>query len=165
MNQANALLVEGTKSAISTVPKDITGAAQSGAWINLYTGRRLLYSILQGAWAGGTPAVTFEQASDSSGTGAKALTPGNAFYYQSTTSTNTITRTAIASGTFNLPNQANTLTQVEIAAEDLDVANGFSYVRLKVASPGSNADLLAVLATAYQLDQVGNPTTLPSVIA
>jgi hypothetical protein len=56
----------------------------------------------------------------------------------------TYTKTAVTSDTFNLPAVANTLNVLEIDADDLDVENGFDCVRLNIASPGANADLIAV---------------------
>ncbi len=159
----NAFAVEQLNAGLSTVPKDITGAAQTGVWFSLARGRNALVTFLQGAWAGGTAAVTFEQAQDAAAAGAKALVPAYAYKWSSTTSTGVKTKTAVTAGTFNL-SVANTITQMEIQATDLDTANGFAYFRVNTATPGSNADLLAIMVQIYQLDQEGDPTTLPSVL-
>lgn len=153
--------IEESQLAMSSAPVNTTGASQTGAWISLKNYRRLVWAIMQGAWAGGTPAVTLQQATSSAGAGAKAL----AFteYWQSTTSSNVYTKTAVVSNTFNLPNQANTLTLIEITEQDLD-SGGFAYVQLNIASPGANADLVAVLAIPCDPTWAGLLSTHPSVL-
>lgn len=125
------------------VPKDITGAAQTGDYVSLKDYRHLTIILQQGAWAGGTPAVTLFQATDVAATGEKALSFSKRYTQVGLTGTG-YTETAVASDTFNLPNVANTINVIEIDAEDLDVDNGFDCVCVKVASPGANADLLSI---------------------
>ena len=43
---------------------------------------------------------------------------------------------------------------IEFAADDLDVTNGFDCVCVKTATPGANADLLAIV---YILSGARNP--------
>jgi len=156
-------ILEHIKPVSCFVPIDTTGAGQDGDWVNLKHFRKLVGIIQQGAWAGGTPAVTFQQASDNAGTGAKAL--DIEYYYQGTHGTDdAYAKTAISSDTFNLPNTANTITMVEIHAQDLDINNGFTHVRMRVASPGANADLISALYLLGGGDFAMKTEDMPSVI-
>lgn len=159
----NALLVESAKVVWAAAPLDITGAGFNGDWVDLKTFRKVAVVLLTGAWAGGTAAVTLEQATDVAGTSGKALS--FAYQYVSTGLTSdSPTKTAVTSNTFNL-SAANKLHVIEVLASDLDIANGFDCLRVVVASPGSNADLAAALYVLYQGGYGGSPSTLPSVIA
>lgn len=137
-------LVEMMGLEVANVPKDITGAAQVGDYVSLKDYSHLTIVILQGAWAGGTPAVTLTQATDVAAAGEKALSFTKRWTKVGLTGT-TFVETAVASDTFNLPATANTINVLEVEASSLDVTNGFDCVALQIATPGANADLLAAL--------------------
>lgn len=157
-------ILENCRVVPALLPKDITGAAQEGDWVSVKHWRRCLTVLQQGAWAGGTPAVTFEQATDAAGTGAKALAYSERWDATALTD-DTPARTAVASDTSNLANAANGLMMVEHHQQDLDVAGGFTHLRVKVATPGANADLLAAFYLLGDGRYSGKPDTLPSAIA
>lgn len=136
--------VEKSGIEVAVVPKDITGAVQNGQYISLKNYNHLTIVIIQGAWAGGTPAVTLGQATAIAGTGAKALAMNN-YWQKAGLTASVFAKTAVVANTFNLPATANTVTVIEVDGEELDVANGFDCARVSIASPGANADLLAVL--------------------
>ena len=140
----NSLLTERLKPIVMAVPVNTTGAAVTGDYVNLKYYRRLMIVISQGAWAGGTPAVTLKQAQDASATGEKALS-FNCYYSTTGLTSDTYTRTAVTGDTFNLTATANTVTVLELIDTDLDLNNGFTHVRLNIASPGANADMICVL--------------------
>lgn len=145
---------------VSSVPIDTTGAARTGDYYSLKDFQGIVFVIAQGAFAGGTPAVTLKQATAVAGTGAKALS--FAEYYSKVALTGTVNvLTAVVSDTFNLAATANRITMVEVSAADLDRANGFDCVGIDVASPGANADLIAVLAILYGGRYQGDPALLP----
>lgn len=157
-------ILENLKPISAIVPIDTTGAGADGDFVSLKHYRNLVAIIQQGAWAGGTPAVTMEQATDASGTGAKALTIEN--YYQGTALTDdAYAKTAISSNTFNLPATANTITMIEVHQQDLDMNNGFCFVRVRVATPGANADLISALYLLGGCEMAQKPETLPTAIA
>src|SRR4051812_27973674 len=113
-------LLERLRVIPAFVPIDTTGAVQNGDWVSLKFHRRCLFVIQQGAWAGGTPAVTFSQAKDNAGTGAKALSYVER--WDATALTNDLpARAAVTSDTSNLANAANGLMLVEFHAQDLDM--------------------------------------------
>lgn len=157
-------LLERLRPVPAAVPIDTTGAAVAGDFVSMKQHKRLMVVIMQGAWAGGTPAVTLKQASDAAGTGEKALSFTE--YWQGTALTDSIlARTAVSSDTFNLAATANLFTVIEIHRNDLDMDNGFTHVRVGIASPGANADLVAVLYILGDPDFAGGPANKPSVIA
>lgn len=141
---SNMRLVENAKVVVGAVPVDTTGAAVTGDYVSMKGYTHLTVIIMQGAWAGGTPAVTLKQATDVSATGEKALSFTK--YWSGTAQTNDqYAATAVVSDTFNLSATANKVSIIEVNASDLDIDNGFDCVRVGIASPGANADLIAVL--------------------
>lgn len=137
-------LVENMGLEVALLPKDITGAVQNGDFISLKNYTHATVVLLQGAWAGGTPAVTLTQAQDVAGTSEKAISFTKMWTQVGITGTG-YTETAVTADTFNLPAVANTMTVLELDADMLDTDNGFDCFRVVVASPGANADLLAGL--------------------
>ena len=138
-------LVELMGIEISNVPKDITGSAQSGDWFSLKNYSHITFIISQGAWAGGTPAVTLAQATAVAGTSEKALAFTKRWTKVADTGTVWV-ETAVTSNTFNLPATANTINLIEVESAELDTDGGFDCVQLEIATPGSNADLLCAIA-------------------
>lgn len=137
-------LVENCKVVVGAVPIDTTGAAVDGDYVSLKGYSHCTIIIMQGAWAGGTPAVTLVQATDVSGTSEKAL--GFDYYWLGTALTDdNYAKTAVTSDTYNLAATANRVNIIEIEASDLDIDNGFDCLAIDIASPGSNADLISVV--------------------
>ena len=161
----NALLVEAAKIVKAFGPVDTTGAAQTGSWVSLAHYKKLAVILSTGAWAGGDAAVTLEQAQDAAGTGAKALSFDK--YYEVFNAANTpddvASEVGVVSDTYNLTG-ANKVHVIEVRAADLDINNGFRFVRVKTASPGANADLIAAHYALYKGNHTGKPATLPSVL-
>ncbi len=156
------LLVEQKSIETAIAPIDITGAATQGDWISLKQYGHLTIVLIQGAWAGGTPAVTLEQATAVAGTGNKTLGFTKRWTQVGLTGTG-YTETAVTSDTFNLPAVANTINVLEVSASDLDTANDFDCVSVLVASPGANADLLAVLYLVGDAVHEGSTLVDPKV--
>jgi hypothetical protein len=136
--------IEKNQIEVGVLPKDITGAAQTGTYISLKGYDHVTILIVQGTWAGGTPAVTLHQATAVAGTGEKALAFDKKFDRISDAAT-TWNETAVVSNTFNLPAATKTVHAIEIDAADLDVTNGFDCLTVKTATPGANADLLTII--------------------
>ena len=159
----NNLMVEGAQIIPAFGPKDITGAAQVGDYINMKHARKCAIVLQKGAWGGGTPAVTLEQATNAAGAGSKALAFDR--QYVGTGLTNDVlAQSAVAASTFNLSATANEYHVIEVDAGDLDHANGFFYLTVKVASPGAFADLLSATYFLYQHNFVRKPANRPTAI-
>jgi len=137
---------EHGNTEILAVPIDTTGAVVASDWLSMAHYDHVDLHILQGAWAGGTPAVTLDQATAAAGTGTKTLS--FVTYYSKTALTGTAwTKTAVTSDTFSLTAVANILTVIPIDADQLDADNDFTFLQLDIASPGANADLICCWAT------------------
>lgn len=160
---------EYTRMLVAILPKDITGNAQTGLWVNLAYSKKCTIFLIQGAWAGGTPAVTLEQATSAAGAGAKALAFDRKFSFAQGSGApdaiakETFAPATVSSDTFNLPAAVGTVTAIEIRAGDLDVNNGFKWMRVDVASPGSNADLLCAFYLLSDLSYEGNQPNQPAI--
>lgn len=137
-------LSENCKIVVGAVPIDTTGAAVTGDYVSMKGYSHLTVVIMQGAWAGGTPAVTLKQATAVAGTGEKALS-FTKYWSGVALTADTLTAATVTSDTFNLTATANTFTVIEVDASSLDADNSFDCVRVGIASPGANADLVAVL--------------------
>lgn len=145
----------------SNVPLDATGAATVGDYYSLKDAQGIVFVITQGAWAGGTPAVTLKQATAVAGTGEKPLALPE--YYSKVALTGTVNvLTPVTADTFNLAATPNRITMIEVSAAELDRANGFDCVGVDIASPGANADLRSVAAILYGLRYSGDPALLPN---
>src|SRR4051812_28645708 len=131
-------LIERVKPVWGCEPKNYTGAAMTAQYVSLKNYNHITFTILTGAWAGGTAAVSLLQATNISAGSAKALAFDTV--WTCTSADDTLTKNTVSSNTFNL-DTANKLYQIEIDAATLDISGGFICVTLVVASPGSNADL------------------------
>lgn len=150
------------------VPVDMQTGNNGSNWINMALAERVLCVVFKGAGtAGDNPVVTINQASDSSGTGSKALTftKTRAKIGAIATAANQIwtVATQAAAGTWTPTSAASVaLLAVEIRATDLDLANGFNHIQLTVPDTGSNAQLGCGFYIVYGLKQPSqiNPTFL-----
>ncbi len=162
----NARLVEFSRIIPAFGPVDTDGAAQNGPWVSMENYRRCAIVLRSAAWAGGNAAVTLEQAQDAAGTGAKALSFDK--YYQvfnaADTPEDAVSEVAVSNDTYNFTG-ANQVHVIEIRAADLDINNGFTFLRVQTASPGANADLIAAHYVLYKGGYVGKPENLPSVLS
>jgi len=126
------------KPIYAYAPANYSGTAATGGWVNVSKNRKVKVVIQTGAWVtASTAAVTLSQATDSSGTGAKALAFSK--MYSAASTTGALTENNVTGNTFYL-DAANTLYVIEIDSSDLDADNGFSYLRVNVGSPGTNND-------------------------
>lgn len=153
---ASRRIAERVQFEAGVAPIDITGAGADGDWVSMAHGRRLGILILTGTWAGGTSAVTLQQATSNAGAGAKALTPTEYFIKTGNGAASPWVRTAIVAGTFNL-SAAQKVILIEVDATELDVNGGFTHVRARVATPGANADLVAIAYVWIDLREDGEP--------
>ena len=156
---AHRKFLESNQFDVVAVPINTTGAAVSGDWIDLKEAAGIVLYIAQGAWAGGTPAVTLNQATSVSGGSSKALSFTEA--WNKTGLSNTAwAAVTVTSDTFNLTATANKVTAIEIGVDQLDRDNAFTCVQLAIASPGANADLIAAVAILYGIRNQAYPTLI-----
>lgn len=144
----------------AAVPKDITGAAYAGDYVAMRDAEDLWVMIQQGAWAGGTPAVTVGGGTTASGGTTAAITDFQAWSGVALTD-DQYAPVTVTAGTFNLGTTANTVTILRIPASSL--ADGQKFVRAEIATPGANADLLSISYLLTGMKYKGNVP--PTVIA
>ncbi len=128
-------------------PVDITGTGANSFWMSMSRHDHMTILISKAAWAGGTPAVNLRQASDVAGTNAKALSFTEYWIKDAQQAASEWANVAVVSDTFDLSATADELIAIEIDGSDLDIndlTNKFTAVQVQIASPGVNADLLAV---------------------
>ena len=149
-------IVESMGIESSSVPIDTGGVAQTGQRLNLKYYGKISFIITQGAWAAGTAAVTLQQHDAVSAGNSKAL-PFQKYWQKSATSPGVFTENPVTNNTFDLPGSANTLTVVEVDAEDLDNDNDFTYVSLNTGSPGAGASLISIDTVLGGSRYMGSP--------
>lgn len=158
---SNMRFTQNSKYVPMSVPIDTTGAAVTGDYVSMKGYTHLTIFIQQGAWAGGTPAVTLKQATDVAGTSEKALS-FTKYWTGVALTADLLTEVAVVSDTFNLTAVANTFTVLEVDVSSLDIDNSFDCVRLAIASPGANADLIAThgILTGTRYPQASPPSAI-----
>jgi hypothetical protein len=161
-------ILGNTIDIIEGVPAvDLQTAANNGDYISMKNNAAVLILFVSGVGtAGDDPTLTIQQATDACGTSAKALnivtSPVKAWKKQAATSLASTTSWTDASccvSTNTLTNatsaEQSAMWAVEYDAGDLDVSNGFDYIRATVADIGSNAQpgwLGYVVKPAYRTD-------------
>ena len=148
--QTNSLLVERTQICAGFGPVDMSAAANNGDWVSMKDFDRCSIIFFKAAGtAGDDPTLTLKQATDVSGTNAKALNFTRIDVKQGTlTALGTFaTVTQAAANTYlDLTSAENAgIYVIEVKSDDLDVANGFDCVQFSVADVGTNAQLGAAL--------------------
>lgn len=149
--QHNNLFVETAQIVMAIVPVDSQTGASNGDWVSLKNFDRCTVVLIKAAGvAGDDPVLTLRQATDVSGSGAKALT-------FTRIDAKVGVQTGIGSFTTTLQAAANTYTDqvsaeaqaimcVEVQASDLDVSNGFDCVQLQIPDTGAaGAQLIAAI--------------------
>lgn len=160
----NSKLMESTKRVVALAPA-ADAAGRSGDWIDVSKGQALLVCVTITQGHATPPAITFQQATDTAGTGAKALT-GNLKIWanQDTDASDTLVAQTDAK-TFT-PSAALKNKQVFFKLDPrsaLDINGGFKAV--KVITGASNA--ANITFADYTLDGLmfqGDPTAIPSVL-
>jgi len=138
----NNLFVEAAQVVVAFPPVDTQSGANNGDWVSMKNFDRLTVLFIKAAGvAGDDPVLTMKQATDVSGSGAKALnftrvdskvgvqTGIGSFTTNTQAAGNTYTDTVSA--------EAQGLFAIEIQASDLDVSNGFDCVQFSVPDTGS----------------------------
>lgn len=147
----NNLLVETAQVVTAIVPVDSQAGANNGDWVSMKNFDRCTVIIVKAAGAAGdNPVITMKQATDVSGTAAKAL---NFTRVDSKVGV----QTGIGPFTTNTQASANTYTDaasgnaqglfaLEFQAADLDSKNGFDCLQLSIPDTGAGgAQLLSAI--------------------
>ena len=169
------LAIEKMQIVPAIRPVDLSTAANNGDWVSLknYKHVAIVFHSCIGT-AGDDPTLTIKQASDVSGTGAKALNINSAKAFKKQAATD-----LTATGTWSAASadvSTNTMTNatsaeqealwvVEFDADELDVDNGFDCVQASVADVGANAQLGAAYYILTEPRYPDSATGMLSAIA
>lgn len=142
----NTALIEQIQIVPAFAPSDINSDA-TGDWVSLKNYNRCLVLFHKAAGtAGDDPSIRLQQATDVSGTGAKALNFNHIYHKIGATALSaigTFTKVNLTTATDDLDlvsvnsvdlltDVGETLIGVEVKADDLDVDNGFDCINLLI---------------------------------
>ncbi|MGE3856989.1 MAG: hypothetical protein AB7G21_08550 [Dehalococcoidia bacterium] len=153
------------------LPLDLQ-TARNGDYVSLKNAGGVSFVVHKGAGtAGDDPDFTVRQAQDVAGTAVKDLEVVTTIYKKQGTlsAVGTWTKVTQAAGAAYSADATSAEEEavyvIEIAADQLDIDNGFDCVTLNVADVGTNAQLGSVLALLWGLRHQTAPESLPSAIA
>ena len=142
--------LEGNNVVSQFLAVDMSVAANPGVWVSLAQFAKVVFVLQKAAGAVGEPPIfTLTQATDNAGTGAKALNIDTIFAKNGAlASTAQFTKITQVAGPTYTPAAGNVqgVIAVEVRAEELDVANGFGWVRLSIPKVGITAQLGSAFA-------------------
>ena len=148
---ANKLFAE-THQVVSGFVPVVSGSATDGDWVSFkhYNRCTVVYFGAVGT-AGDDPTLTFAQATDVSGSGDTPLVVVDTIHIKANADLTTIgvntlvTQTAVATYTDATHAELQKIYQIDVTAEQLDVAGGFDCMRVTVADVGTDDQLTAML--------------------
>lgn len=107
-------------------------------------------------------AITLKQATDSSGTGEKALGFDTVWQNVDTGTADGLAKTTVASNTFttNTTNSKNLLYVIEVGASSLDVNNSFNFFRVGTGDAANTTVSVLYLAGVRESNSTFTPTLL-----
>lgn len=167
-----AFMLGNTADIVEGFPcVDLSTAANNGDWLSLKNARKVAVVFVSGVGtAGDDPTLTIKQATDVSGTSAKALNFTTIYRKQAATSlaaVDTWTKTTQSAGdsyTNDTAAEESLIWVVEFDPSDLDVANGFDCIQGSVADVGTNAQPGYLFYAVYPNEQAA-PDSVDSYIA
>ena len=135
-------LITEEKKTVNLLPhKDISAAAFSTAYVNMKNYRHVDFIVSVAANGAGTKAVTFKEAQDISGTSAATITSPDHYYSNaaalasSSIANDTMVKTTLASGTFNIAASTNNLTYIiPIDADKLNQSSSMTHLGVGIAT-------------------------------
>lgn len=155
-------MIRGTgpvQLAAGFVPVNMAAAANDGDWVHLkHYGHLTIVLFKAAGGAGEPPTLTVEQATDAAGAGAKAL-PFTRVAVKSGADLQAIGQftdvSQAAGNTYALAaGDTQAFVVVEFESAELDVANGYRFVRGRVADVGSTSQIGCLF---YLLSESRNP--------
>ena len=169
---ANRRILEELQIAQGIVPVDLQTGANDGDWVSLETYNRIL-CVLHTAvgTAGDDPTITMEEAQDAAGAGAQALNFTRIYVKQATPDLfavaqwTEVVQAAASTYTDLVSAELSKIWCVEIRASDLDVDDGYTHIRMRVADVGGNAQLGAILYIASEPRYPAAPADMRGIIA
>lgn len=167
-------LIENAKIVNILSPIDKTGGAIAAKWVSAKNAQKLNFLWQTGVMTStSNQAVTLYVADDASGTHNVAIGASADLvldhYYSRAASTDTWSRTAVSSSTFNLTKSSDGKAfLIEVDTQKLgnfvksSVTYAAKYVRLAIATPGAHACLMAAqcILTGLRYQEDSPPTAI-----
>lgn len=154
-------------------PVDMQTGANTGDWFSLQNYERAVIVLYKGiGTAGQDPIFNLQQATSNGGTPknltftrirSKVGVSGGSFLLSAVNDFTLHTQAAATSYTDTDSAEAEAMIVVEIKASDLDVQNGYDWIRLDIADVGGNAQLGC--AFAILVNARNSQATMPTPIA
>ena len=173
----NLHITEKLQIVSAVVPVNLATAANNGDWVCFKNFGRIAVVVFKGiGTAGEDPVITLLQAKDVAGTGSKALGFTRIDKKVGTqtgigTFTTSTSAAPAANDTFNTTNgtwtnsdlaENEAVVVIDVAAEDLDIVNGFDCIQASIADVGAGAQIGGVLYLPHDPRNVAK--TLASAI-
>ena len=148
---ANRLFAETHQVVSGFVPTD-SGAAYTGDYVSFknYNRCTVIYFTAAGI-TDDDPVLTFSQATDVSGLGDTPLVVVDTIHIKADADLTTIgvntrvTQTAVATYTDDTHAELQKIYQIDVTADQLDVANGFNVMRVTVADVGTTGQISSMI--------------------
>ena len=148
---ANRLFAETHQVVSGFVPTE-SGAAETGDYVSFKHYNRCTVIYFTDAGIGGDdPVLTFSQATTVAGGSDKPLSVVKTIHHKADADLTTIgintkvTQTAAATYTDATHGELQKIYQIDVTAEELDVAGGFDTMRVSVADTGTTGQEAAML--------------------
>ncbi len=145
-------ITQNSKVVNLLVPYDISAGAHATAYVNMENYGHVDFVVSVGANGAGTKAVTLAQAQDTSGTSTAAIAAAGYQYNNvaalasSSIANDTLVKTTMSAGTFNIPASTDNLTYViPVEGTDLNTSSSMTHVGIGVATTGA-ASLVSCVA-------------------
>lgn len=165
-------LTEIAQIAEGFLPVDMAAAANNGDYVSVANFKHIAVVHFGAVGAAGEPpTLTIQQATSAAGGGVKALNftrvdvKQAATNLQGTAQFTTVTQAAGNTYTSASNGDKARLWVVEFDADELDVDNGFKFIRATIADVGATAQLGCVLYILTEPRYASQPANMPSVIA
>lgn len=138
----NKHILEKLMIVAGIIPVDLESGANNGDWVSLKNYGRCAVVVYKAAGtAGDDPVITLKQATDVSGTNAKALNftriDAKVGVQTGIGQFTTVTQAAANTYTDAVSAEAQAVFVVDIKAEDLDIDGGFDCLQLSIPDTGS----------------------------
>lgn len=163
--------LEQAQLAAGFLPVDMSAGANNGDWVSLEKFNHVAIVFYKaGGTAGDDPTLTIQQARDAVGSGAKNL-PFTRIYRKQGSDLQTVGQWTVTEQTANHQYTNDTSAEqqlfwvVEFDASELDVNNGFKFVRATVADVGANAQLGCLLYVLTEPRYADAVDKMPSVLS
>lgn len=146
-------LVESACILAALPPQTPSSAAPLYASLKYYNHLTIILNVANNSTGGTASAIALVQAQDNAGTNAKALAFDSVWKVEALTAISTsraLVKTAVTSNTFNTDSTLSTSSTyvIEIRADELDVSNGFDFVKVTVGNAAQ-----ATISATYILSE------------